>query len=162
MEHGGGPAWAAWLEASPLGAAMRESALLYPLANITHVLALIFFAGSILLLDLRLIGFARALPIAATARVLSPIMIVAFLFMVASGTLLFSADTRPLWSNPVVKVKAALIAAGLVNAGLFRLLWNRRLGDWDRRAPVAGRVQAALSFGIWISVALCGRFIGYF
>jgi len=162
MEHAGGPAWAAALEASPLGVLMRESAILYPIANITHVLALIFFAGSILLLDLRLMGFARSLPVAATARALTPVMIVAFLFMVASGTLLFSADTRPLWANTVVKVKALLIAVGLSNALLFRLLWNRRLADWETDAPGFGRFQAGLSFLVWISVAVCGRFIGYF
>lgn len=162
MEHASGPAWAAALEASPLGALMRESAWLYPLANISHVLGLVFFAGSILLLDLRLLGFARALPAAAVARVLTPVMIPGFLLMAASGTLLFSADARPLWNNPVIQVKATLIGAGLANALLFRLLWSRRLADWDDAAPALGVAQAGLSFVIWVSVAVCGRFIGYF
>jgi hypothetical protein len=161
MEHAG-PAWAAALEASALGALMRESAFLYPLANISHIVGLILFAGSILLLDLRLLGFARALPAAAVARALTPVMIPGFLLMAASGTLLFSADARPLWNNPVIQVKATLIALGLANAASFRLLWNRRLADWDGGAPALGRVQAGLSFLIWLSVAACGRFIGYF
>ena len=162
MEHAGGPAWAAWLEASPLGVLMRESAILYPLANISHILGLVFFAGSILLLDLRLLGFARALPVAATARALTPVMIAGFILMAASGTFLFSADARPLWNNPVIQVKAALILFGLTNAALFRALWNRRLASWDTDAPAMGRVQAGASFLTWLSVAICGRFIGYF
>ena len=62
----------------------------------------------------------------------------------------------------MIQVKAALIAAGLVNAAAFRRLWNRRLADWDSDAPALGRAQAGLSFAIWLGVAACGRFIGYF
>ena len=161
MEHSG-PAWAAALEASRLGVLMRESAVLYPLANITHILGLILFAGSILLLDLRLLGLGRSLPVAGVARALTPTMLLGFAMMVASGVLLFTADARPLWANPVMQVKFTLIAIGLVNALLFRALWNRRLAGWEHDAPSIGRAQAGLSFLIWIGVATCGRFAGYF
>ena len=160
MEHSG-PGWAAALEASGLGVLMRESAVLYPLANIAHILGLILFAGSILLLDLRLLGLARSLPAAAAARALSPTLFVGFFMMVASGVLLFSADARPLWANPVMQIKAALIAFGIANALVFRALWNRRLPDWDDTAPGVARLQAALSLIAWLGVAVCGRFAGY-
>ena len=89
-------------------------------------------------------------------------MMLGFVMMVASGALLFTADARPLWANPVMQVKFALIAAGLVNALLFRALWNRRLAGWEQDSPTIGRAQAGLSFLIWIGVATCGRFAGYF
>jgi hypothetical protein len=162
MEGHSGPAWAAWLEASGLGVLMRESAVLYPLANIGHILGLVLFAGSILLLDLRLLGFARSLPAAAVARAITPVMLFGFVLQVASGVLLFSADARPLWNNPVMQVKAALIAFGLANALVFRALWNRRLADWDEAAPGIARTQAGLSLLTWLGVAVCGRFAGYF
>jgi hypothetical protein len=162
MEGHTGPAWAAWLEASGLGVLMRESSVLYPLANIAHIIGLVLFVGTILLLDLRLIGFARSLPAAGVARALTPIMLGGFVLQVASGTLLFSADARPLWANPVMQIKAALIAFGLVNALLFRMLWNRRLADWDDTAPGIARTQAGLSLLTWLGVAVCGRFAGYF
>jgi len=162
MEAQTGPAWAAALEASGLGALMRESAVLYPLANIAHILGLVFFAGTIILLDLRLLGFARTLPALAVARVLTPIMLVGLAVQIASGVLLFSADARPLWNNPVMQVKAALIVFGLANALVFRALWNRRLADWDAAAPGIARTQAGLSLLIWLGVAICGRFAGYY
>lgn len=162
MEGHSGPAWAAWLEASGLGVLMRESAVLYPLANIAHILGLVLFAGSILFLDLRLVGFARSLPAPNVARVLTPVMMFGFALQVASGLLLFSADARPLWNNPVMQVKAALIAFGLVNALVFRTLWNRRLAGWDETAPGIARTQAGLSLLTWLGVAVCGRFAGYF
>lgn len=160
MEHSG-PGWAASLEASGLGVLMRESAVLYPLANITHILGLILFAGSIVLLDLRLIGLGRALPAAAVARALSPTLFIGFLMMIASGVLLFSADARPLWNNPVMQVKAALIVFGIANALVFRALWNRRLPDWDDTAPRVAKLQAGVSLLAWLGVAVCGRFAGY-
>jgi hypothetical protein len=162
MEGHSGPAWAAWLEASGLGVLMRESAVLYPLANIAHILGLVLFVGSILFLDLRLIGFARSLPALNVARALTPVMMFGFVLQVASGVLLFSADARPLWNNPVMQVKAALIAFGIINALIFRTLWNRRLADWDETAPGIARTQAGLSLLTWLGVAVCGRFAGYF
>lgn len=162
MEGHAGPAWAAALEASGLGVLMRESAVLYPLANIAHIIGLALFVGSILLLDLRLVGFARALPALNVARALTPIMLAGFALQVLSGVMLFSADARPLWANPVMQVKAALIAFGLINALVFRALWNRRLADWDEAAPGVARTQAGLSLMIWLGVAVCGRFAGYF
>jgi hypothetical protein len=162
MEGHTGPAWAAALETSGLGVLMRESSVLYPLANIAHILGLVFFAGTIILLDLRLLGFARSLPALAVARVLTPIMLAGLAVQIASGVLLFSADARPLWNNPVMQVKAALIVFGLANAVVFRALWNRRLADWDVSAPGLARTQAGLSMLTWIGVAICGRFAGYF
>jgi hypothetical protein len=161
MEYSG-PAWAAALEASSLGVLMRESAVLYPLANIAHIFGLVLFAGSILLLDLRLLGCAKTLPAAAVARALTPTMFIGFALQVASGVLLFSADARPLWANPVMQAKAALIVFGIANALIFRALWNRRLPDWDDTAPDIARAQACLSLFAWLGVAACGRFAGYF
>ena len=157
-----GPRWAAALEASGLGVLMRESAVLYPLANITHILGLILFAGSVLMLDFRLLGCARSLPAAAVARALSPTLFGGFLLMIVSGVLLFSADARPLWANPVMQIKAGLIVFGLANALIFRTLWNRRLAGWDETAPGVAKLQAALSIVAWLGVAVCGRFAGYF
>ncbi len=157
-----GPAWAAALEASGLGVLMRESAVLYPLANIAHILGLVLFAGSIIFLDLRLLGFARALPAAGVARALTPVMMFGFVVQIASGVTLFSADARPLWNNPVMQVKASLIVFGIANALVFRALWNRRLSAWDETAPGIARIQAGASLLTWVSVAVCGRFAGYF
>jgi len=160
MEHSG-PGWAASLEASGLGVLMRESAVLYPLANIAHILGLILFAGSIVMLDLRLIGLGRSLPAAAVARALSPTLFIGLLVMIVSGVLLFSADARPLWNNPVMQIKAALIVFGIANALIFRALWNRRLSDWDDTAPGIAKLQAGISLLAWLGVAVCGRFAGY-
>lgn len=162
MEHSSGPAWAAALEGSALGNLMRNSVVLYPIANLLHILGLILLVGSMVALDLRLLRFGRAVPAQAANAVLKPLAIAGFVLMVVSGTALFAADARPLWGNPVLRIKAALIAVGIVNAAAFNLLWRKRLEHWDTEGPALGRAQAALSLVCWLATAACGRLIAYF
>lgn len=58
-----------------LGALMRDPFALYPIANLGHIFGLVFFVGSIALLDLRLLGIGRAAPLPALARLLNPIIL---------------------------------------------------------------------------------------
>ena len=41
------------LEASSFAAAIRQSLWLYPAANVGHIIALVFFAGSVAVMDVR-------------------------------------------------------------------------------------------------------------
>ena len=163
MDAAHAPAWALALENSALGAFVRDSFVLYPIANVGHILGLIFFVGSIALLDLRLLGFGRRWVAAdAAARALTPIALAGLALQLASGFTLFSADAAHLWVNPVLKLKATLLALGLANAIAFRLLWQARLATWDESAPAVARAQAAASLAGWLAVAACGRLIAYF
>jgi hypothetical protein len=156
-------AWAQALEDSALGAVMRDSLVLYPLANLGHIFGLVFFVGSIARLDLRLLGAGRRfVDAAAASRVLTPVALAGLTLQVASGFALFSADAAHTWPNPVFRIKVTLIALGLANALAFRLLWNARLASWDADGPALGRAQAAASLAGWLAVAACGRLIAYF
>lgn len=149
------------LEQSAFGATMRESLFLYPLANVLHIFGLILLVGGIGLLDLRILGFGRALPLAACSRYLTPVALVGLGVMVVSGFSLFSADAGPLSGSGIFRVKLLIVAAALANAVLFRILWQRRLVDWDANAPLFGRLQSAGSLVLWFSAATAGRLIGY-
>jgi len=162
MEAMAAPAFAVALEASSLGVFMRASPLAYPLANLTHLLGLVLLVGPIIALDLRLLGFARGLPVKALSAYLTPFAILGLLLMFASGTLIFSADAKALIVNPVLQIKLALIVCGLVNALLFRLFWSSRLYDWDRRPSGIGRLQCAASITLWLGAGTAGRLIAYF
>lgn len=153
--------WAALLEASSIGAGMRSSAWAYPLVNLAHLLGLVLLVGPILLLDLRLLGFGRRLPLDAVSALLIPWCIVGLLLLIGSGVLLFAADAAPLFSNTLLRVKLLLIGLGAGNAWVFHRVWAARLSDWDRRPPAAGRVQAGLSLMCWLLAAGLGRLIAY-
>ncbi len=156
------PAWALALQASALGHAMRESTWLYPAANLLHLLGLALLVGSMVLLDLRLLGVGRTVPLAAFSHFLTPAAIAGLLLMLGSGFALFAADAGPLIVNEILQIKFILIALGVANALAFRWLWAQKLANWDRHAPALGRAQAALSLVVWLGTASAGRLIAYF
>ncbi|MGR4865134.1 DUF6644 family protein [Caulobacter sp. LARHSG274] len=154
-------ALAAALEASPLGAWARGSGLAYPVASLVHLLGLVLLVGGIGLLDLRLAGLFRSLPIGALSRALTPLSIAGLVLLGLAGAVMFAADATALLASPVFRWKAALIALALVNAVAFRGLWRGRIGGWDRNPPLAGRLMAAGSLTLWLAIAGLGRWIAY-
>jgi hypothetical protein len=163
MEHDA-PAIFVALEQSGFAAAIRQSRWLYPLANVGHILALVAFAGAIAVLDLRLLGaFAATAPGRVLARARRA-AIAAFCGLAATGSMLFAAEAGHLVLNPVLRLKAALVAAGLVNGLVYEVAARRAVEALPAGAPMprSAGVAAALSLVIWIAVAACGRSIAYF
>ena len=154
-------ALAAALEASPLGAWARGSDLAYPVANLVHLLGLVLLVGGIGLLDLRLTGLFKGLPVETLSRVLTPLAIAGLVLLGLGGAVMFSADATALFASTVFRWKVALIALALANAATFRWLWRRRMARWDVDPPPTGRVMAAGSLGLWLIVAGLGRWIAY-
>jgi hypothetical protein len=166
MEHsaGAGPAWALALEHSSLGETLRQAMWLYPIANVLHVLAVVAMIGSILAFDLRLMGAAKALPVAGLARLLLPISAIGFVVAVITGSLLFIADATAVWNNPVFVYKLALIALGLVNITVFHFGVWRSAEHWAAGTPIplSAKAGAVVSIASWVATATLGRLIAYF
>jgi hypothetical protein len=112
--------------------------------------------GGIGILDLRLIGLGRAVPMRALSRFLTPIAATGLVLLSASGALMFVSDAVSLSHSRVFIAKMALVAIGVVNALAFRSLF----GDEDL-APLPARAMAVLSLAIWLTAAGLGRWVGY-
>jgi hypothetical protein len=152
---------AAALEASSLGAAMRDSTFFYPIVNILHLIGLVMVLGGIGLLDLRMLGLARQLPLAGVYGLLTGTAVAGVCVQMGSGFLLFASDATALIANDALLLKMLLFAAALLNAALFRLLWRKRIATWDAAPPFAGRMQSALSLFMWGTIGALGRLIAY-
>jgi hypothetical protein len=150
------------MEHSTLGELLRTSSWLYPAANVTHVVMMGLLVGTIVALDLRLLGLARRLDPLALDRYLTRFVYVALPLLLLSGIGLFAADATFAIANPAFWVKMGLLALALINAVLFNLLWRPFLAHWDIAAPLPARLQAGLSLLLWPSVAICGRLLAYF
>ena len=146
---------------SDFGHWASESAIAYPLANVVHLLGLIMLVGAIGVLDLRLAGAFRAIPVTPLSRALTPIAIAGLVLMVPSGATMFAADAPTLAGSGVFRTKLLLIALALANAIAFRILWRDRLANWDAAPPLAGRLMAVGSIVIWLAVGTLGRMIAY-
>ena len=150
------------LERTAVATAVREGTWLYPAIQSAHVLGLATLFGSLAVLDLRLLGVSRALPVAPLARHALRAVHAAFIVLVVSGSLLFVADASALVSNPAFRAKMIVVPVAALNGLAFELRHLRRadrLGLED--APPGGRPAAALSLVLWTLVIVLGRLIAY-
>jgi len=156
------------LEASGLGLAMRESPWLYPAVETVHIVGIGLLFGSIAMLDLRLLGLARNIPVRRLARHVLPWSAASFLLIVPSGLAMFTAYATDFIASPVFVLKMCLIMAAGLNAALFQAIVFPSVDVWDSEEmrklapPPSARVSAAVSLAIWVSVIACGRLLAYY
>lgn len=164
MHPPSGPAWAVWLETSGLAVAMRQWLWLYPTVEILHIVGFVLLVGAAFMFDLRLLGLSRTLPVSGMALHLLRWARLALLLVVPSGVLMFMAHATEMLENPAFRLKLLLIAAALLNAGIFHRWPFRAVGDWDTElaAPLPARLAGILSLLLWTGVISCGRLLAYF
>ena len=156
------------LEASGLGQAMRQWLWLYPAVETAHIAGIGLLFGSIAILDLRLLGVSRSIPVRLLARHVLPWTAAAFILIVPSGLMMFTAHASDFISSPVFAVKMGLILGAGLNAALFHAIVFPSVEVWDAEEmrelgpPPSARVSAAVSLVIWVAVIACGRLLAYF
>jgi hypothetical protein len=143
----GGTTFATWA---------AESSYAYPAANVVHLLGLVLLLGGIGLVDLRLLGLFRSLPLQPLARALTPLGISGLILLAGSGFVMFAADTAVAASG-TFRTKLLLITVALVNAAAFRIVYGRTADP----APMPARLLAAASLLLWLLVGYHGRMIAY-
>jgi hypothetical protein len=152
---------AAALEASVLGTWARGSAIGYPLANLAHLLGLVLLIGPIGLLDLRMAGLFRDIPLRPLARATVPLAAIGLLLLAPSGLVMFAADATALVGAPIFQWKLAVIGLALLNVAAFYGLGRGRYGASDQCASAALRLMAVASLALWLTAAALGRMIAY-
>ena len=130
-----------------------------------HLIAAAFLFGSLAVLDLRLLGFSRGIPVRVLARHVLPWSAVAFLVIVGSGVALFLPHARDFVASRLFALKMVLILAALVNAGILHAVTLRTADVWDSqemrnlRPPPSARLAGILSIALWAAVIACGRLL---
>lgn len=136
------------LQESALGEIMRTSLVLYPIVAVLHIMGFAVLVGSIVVLDLRLLGLGRVIPIRPMARLVLPLSRTAFAVAVTTGFLLFSADAAHVVGNPAFQAKMLLVLAGLATVVAAHAGPWRSLASWGNEAPAGAKVTATLSIGL--------------
>ena len=150
------------VEATGLGRFMREALWAYPLTEAAHIAGLALLFGSIVVVDLRLIGLGRRVPLDALTAFAVPWSITGFLVAAASGGLMFTAHAAEFLEQPVFMLKMALVLVAGINAALLHTGPLRRLaGDPQADPPTRVRVAAFVSIVLWLGVITCGRLLAY-
>jgi uncharacterized protein DUF6644 len=152
------------IEASGVGRWMREALWAYPAVETMHIVGLALLFGSIVIVDLRLLGLGRNVSAAAVTRNVLPWTVTGFFTAAATGSLMFTAHAAEFVALPIFLIKMGLIVFGGVNAALLRIGALNNTGQWDvdLLPPLRVRVAAGVSLFTWICVIACGRLLAYF
>ena len=149
-----------WLATTPWSIALHESLYVYPIVETLHVLALIPFVGTLIFVDLRLLGWVfRDIPVTqVTLRVL-PWTIAGFVLAVITGGLLFYAIPIRTYQSVFFRIKILLMICAALNAWYF----HRRITAQQNNEPLSRstRLAGAFSLVAWIGVTVSGRMIAY-
>jgi hypothetical protein len=144
---------------------MRNSGVwTYGLVNLTHILGVSALFGSVLVLDLRLLGVWRDVALVSVSGTTLPIARAGFVVAVISGIGLLATKATEYVGNPFLLIKFPAIAIALINVAVIERLpaWKaravREATDSERRQlAIAGFV----SLMSWLTAVSAGRMIGY-
>ena len=153
-----------WLARTEWSIALHESQYVWPFTESLHVLTLTLFAGSAIMLDLRLLGRAFTnVPVTAFTARLLPWTHRGFVVMVSTGVLLFYAQPLTYYHSLFFRLKLICLVIAGVNIFVFHSRTERGMSGWDLglRPPRAARVAATVSLVAWASVIVSGRLIAY-
>ena len=149
------------LESTGLGAAVRQSLWLFPIIECFHLLALALLGGTVLAVDMRLLGVGlQAQPKAELARRLYPWMVGALVAAVTTGFVMFLSEAIKCYFSPPFWYKMSF----LLVATVFAFTARRRvvMAEPGRFAPGLEKLTAAVSLVLWFGVGFSGRWIAFY
>ena len=138
---------AAWVEA------LATSRWLYGFAVVVHYVGLFLCVGTIVLLDLRILGVAaRDQPLSALAQQVRLWTWIGFGSAVVSGFLLFATKAVSYSAATPFHVKMLIIVLAVIAA----LAVERGVRTWDRAhvMPVTATLLALISMVLWLGAIL--------
>lgn len=156
--------WCHWLQNTPFATGIRQSDLLFPLIEGSHIMALALSVGLILVFDLRLLRLAFAAePVSRIMEQFVPLSLPGFAAMFITGLLLFIAQAEKVYQNTFFRFKMALLVLAGLNALLYQLKFYPKMAEWDQSGvvPRGARVSGAVSLIIWACVIALGRTMAY-
>lgn len=149
------------LQESAIGSYIGETA--FPYVEVLHVIALAIVAGTIFMVDTRLIWKTqRGLSFTFVSEKLLPWTWWAFVAAAITGTmLLISAITSYIENGPLI-IKFVLLALAGVNMAYFHLVTFKDVARWDNsRPPPAAIASGYISLILWAGVLFFGRYAGF-
>lgn len=153
-----------WLESTWLSWAMSGGyPWLWPACETLHFMGLALLIGAVGILDLRMIGMARGLPIASVQR-LMPWAVLGFVVNLITGVLFFVGEPQQYVKNIAFLMKMLFIVLAGVNVFLFYATGlHKRVDEMapGGEAPVAARIVGAASLVLWIGVVYWGRMLPF-
>jgi hypothetical protein len=147
----------------PSAAAIMHTRWGWPAAESIHFIGLSLLVGTIWLFDLRLLGVAKRIPIAALHK-LVPWGLAGYGINVATGAMFLMTDPDQYIYNPAFQFKLLFMGLAGFNALAFYLTTYRSAtaDGAPADAPRSAKFIAAASLCLWVSVIVCGRLLTFY
>ena len=152
-----------WIQGTPVSEALRQSQYAFPAGETLHFVGLAMLFGFVAILDRRMLGVARQLPLASLHRIL-PWGVTGFTITFATGLLFIFATPEQYLNDWVFWSKMLFVALAGVNVlifyagGIYRLVETLGPGE---DAPPPAKAIAATSLVLWIGVMFFGRMLPF-
>jgi hypothetical protein len=153
-----------WIQQTPASISIRESIWLYPILDVLHCVGILLVAGTIVVIDLRLLGFGmRRATVSSVVGQVLPWTVAGFAFMFITGSLIAWAEPVRLYHSVFFRWKLLFLALAGLNALLFHYGIYRGIAGWDAASltPARARLAGSVSIVCWICVIAAGRAVGY-
>jgi len=148
-----------WCEATAIGHAIRDSQWLFPVVESFHLIALALIGGTVLIVDLRLLGLglrqqsASRLALDARRWMLGSLGV-----MVITGVPLFLSESVKCYYSSAFWFKMTFLGLAV----LFTFTVRNRVAAADQRVnPLIGKLVGLTSLALWFGVGAAGRWIGF-
>ena len=118
--------------------------------------------GFIFIIDLRLIGFFRAIPYTSLNK-LFPVMWIAVVFQALSGFSLWMTKPTKYVTDGAFVAKFSFVILGIVVIWIFQYTFKREAANWEAAGTVSSRgiKLVGASFLVWSAVLIAGRLTAY-
>jgi hypothetical protein len=135
-----------------------------PIVQTVHILSIACVMGSIVMIDLRVLGIALpSQKLSEMIRRLMPWMWSSLVLLFLSGAVFVIARPGRYFVNPVFGIKLALLVPAVLLALVFHLLSSRTADYWEQSTThrVSAKTIAGVSLLLWLGVVMAGRWIAY-
>jgi hypothetical protein len=152
-----------WLEATSVSRVVTHYSWIWPTCETLHFMGLALLIGNVGVLDLRLLGAVKRLPVAPLNRLIRW-AVLGFAINLFTGVVFFVGAPSQYVNNIAFAFKLLFMALAAVNLAAFYLLGVARAVDLlgpGEDAPVSAKVIAATSLFLWIGVMFWGRMLPF-
>ena len=151
-----------WLESSIIHGWINSHNWLVLILEIIHFFGLSLLLGALLIIDLRILGRFKFIPISSVHSLL-PIVFIGFGINLLSGMLFVYYEPGRYLINIGFQIKMVLVVLAGLNALLYFWKLQPLLENWSEDAvtPFFAKIVGASSLLLWYGVLACGRFIPY-
>jgi hypothetical protein len=130
----------------------------FALAECVHIGGFAVSIGSIALVDLRMLNLGlRKETAARILRYTEPWTLIALVFVVFSGLMLFLSQADIYLVNQIFPLKMYILGAALI----YNFTVHRKVAKMENPPPVLNKLVATISLLLWVSVVFGGIFTGF-